>query len=281
MNERTKSKSGLITKLVAGAAVLGALVVPAGCTRSTPMSYNTSFNIQSKPYEVNKVTQRDNTYKASLVGIGNQGYFVVETPESVALFDYDAALRVALPSVNDKDNLSERIISGEVFDGERGVYELKPAKNKNDTDKSLVRISNRKANTQKFRDIKEKDSSWLSSKNITEKTNKYNLPTIELPRVGSCYIVESAENMESSVERYESGKFYNFYVIPVRDSQINTDAEGKITLVNRGNILIPTFVPYTNLKKQELENREREAKIREAIAKEKKNRGRLVTPETN
>jgi len=249
--------------------VAGAALIP-GC-RSVPLSGNTNSSLSNEVFNVSRVSQRDNTYKASLVGIGDKGYFVTETPYGVALFDYDKAIRVALPSVRDSKSYSERIVSGECFDSKRGVYELKPAKNTNNNEKSLVKIANIKTDIQKFEGLR-KSNELLSSRRVTEKTGKYNLPTIELPKIGRCYVVETTENLQTSLKDYKEGKFYKFYVIPVHNSQINLESNGKISIINKDNILIPTFVSYEELKKQEERAQTQEAEAREATMRNKNRR---------
>jgi len=239
-------------KIIAYALIAG-LTFTTGCIRSIPKDHQHLY----KTSKISEVNEKDNTYKAKIIGIMDGAYYPVKVNDKkcVGIFDIDKATRIVSPTTG-----KEKIVSGEKYNNQTGVYVLQEALNSQGNKLEKISLKTTGNRGKKANIVKVAENSELFNAKINEKTATYNLPTIEFLDVGESYITKVKQS-----EISKNGEYYNFNVTPIEDAVLSIAPNGQITIISN-NIQRPKH--YSNKAVNELDCRPLEERIESAPVEE-------------
>ncbi len=254
-----KPKKRLTNLLVAG--TLAGAVIVSGLTScdtlairkdSSPYANGGEDYTLVKDFKLGKINENDSRYQTKGLEIFREKYFVARTDLGDAMFKRDKsvtehAYKVQKEKITKTASISrpyirEKRITGttSIQSGEGGLFFIEPVK----TDKGYadwVSIKNKKATIEYPKIIKKKGN--LGIFHTTEQDSQFDMEFAEIPGKGLCYIIQVEDN-----EMNKKG-FYNIYLIPVDESKIRINQEGKMIIVNEDQILRPKFKCWQQINK--------------------------------
>jgi len=239
-----------LTNLLAGGVLAGVGIVSGltGCNTlgesSSPYANGGEDYSLVKDFKLGKINENDSRYQAKGLEIFREKYFIARTDLGDAMFKRDKSItehayevqkdKITKTASISRPYIREKIITGttSIQSGEGGLFFIEPV----ETDKGFadwVSIKNKKATIANPKIIKKKGN--LGIFYTTEQDSQFDMEFAETPNKGLCYVIQVEDN-----EMNKKG-FYNIYLIPVDESKIRINQEGKMIIVNEDQILRPKF----------------------------------------